>query len=283
MNKMVTEVILAVALASMARADDQADTLRKAPSRYANLGEHRIHYKSFGDGKVDIVFIHGFACDMTTWRLQVPAFVGKGRILLIDLPGHGRSDKPKIDYSMALCARAIDAVLKDVGVEKAVLVGHSMGVPVARQFWRLYPDKTTTIVAVDGMIAPLAFSGSGAQAKLLEGPACKEIMLRFADMTFGKLSPELRRSMKAVIGNRASPFRIKSARSFRPRCALARRSKKKSRSGAGPRRQAHAEDAAAAEMAVHGDQATGTVRLRHDYSGQIGTAIELFRDEPPRR
>jgi pimeloyl-ACP methyl ester carboxylesterase len=201
MERIMTAALFAALLASMARADEPADMLGKAPSRYAKLEKLRVHYKSLGDGKVAVVFIHGFACDMTTWRFQVPAFASKARIILIDLPGHGGSDKPKIDYSMALCARAIDTVLKDAGVEKAVLVGHSMGVPVVRQFWRLYPEKTTAIVAVDGMIAPLAFAASEAQAKALEGPEYKNIMLRFADMTFGKLSPELRRSMKAVIAS----------------------------------------------------------------------------------
>ena len=137
---------------------------------------------------------------------------GATRIILIDLLGHGGSDKPKMDYSMALCARAIDAVLKDVGVEKAVLVGHSMGTPVARHFWRLYPHQT--IVAVDGMIAPLAFSGNSAQAKLLEGPAYRDIMLRFADMTFGKLSPKLRRSMKAVIASTPQHVAVGMARAM---------------------------------------------------------------------
>ena len=69
---------------------------------------------------------------MTTWHFQVPAFADQARVILIDLPGHGQSDKPKIDYSMDLFARAIDAVLKEAGVEKVVLVGHSMGVAVAR-------------------------------------------------------------------------------------------------------------------------------------------------------
>jgi pimeloyl-ACP methyl ester carboxylesterase len=201
MQRIMTAVLLAAALGAMARADESADMVGKAPSRYASLDKLRVHYKSFGEGKVAVVFIHGFACDMTTWRFQVPAFAGKARVILIDLPGHGGSDKPKIDYSMALCAQVIDAVLKDAGAEKTVLVGHSMGVPVARQFWRLYPEEATAIVAVDGMIAPLAFASSGAQAKALEGPGYKDVMLRFADMTFGKLSPALRQSMKGVIAS----------------------------------------------------------------------------------
>ena len=202
---LATAVLLAAALGSMAHANESADMLDKAPSRYAKLDNFRLHYKSFGEGKTAIVFIHGAFCDLTSWRFQVPAFADKGRVILIDLPGHGQSDKPKIDYHMDLFARAVDAVLKEAGVEKAVLVGHSMGVLVARQFWRLYPDKTAALVAVDGMIAPLQFPGGEeqmkAQIKALEGPEYKQVLLNFADMTFGKLPAELRESMKKVIAS----------------------------------------------------------------------------------
>ncbi len=201
MKAMITAALFAAGLGSLACAGEPTDALDKAPSRYAKLDKFRVHFKSFGEGKTAIVFIHGFACDMTTWRFQVPAFADKTRVILIDLPGHGHSDKPKVDYSMDLCARSIDAVLKEAGVEKAVLVGHSLGVPVVRQFWRLYPDKTIALIAVDGMIVPLPFSGSKKQMKDMEGEGYKEVMLKFADMTFGNLSAELRQSMKAVIAS----------------------------------------------------------------------------------
>jgi pimeloyl-ACP methyl ester carboxylesterase len=198
---MITAALFVAGLGSITYAGEPTDTLDTASSRYAKLDKSRIHYKRFGEGKTAVVFIHGFACDMTTWRFQAPAFAGKTRIILIDLPGHGRSDKPKIDYSMDLCARALDAVLKEAGVEKAVLVGHSMGVPVVRQFWRLCPDKTIAIIAVDGMIVPLPFSRGKDQIKSLEGEGYKEVMLKFADMTFSNLSAELRQSMKTVIAS----------------------------------------------------------------------------------
>ena len=79
------------------------------------------------------------------------AFPGK-RVIALDLPGHGQSDKPKLDYSMDLFARSVDAVMKKAGVKRAVLVGHSMGTPIARQFYRLHPEKTQGIVVVDGAL-----------------------------------------------------------------------------------------------------------------------------------
>lgn len=78
------------------------------------------------------------------------------RVIAIDLPGHGESDKPEINYNMGLHARAIDAVLRDAKIGRATLVGHSNGTPVIRQCYRLFPAKTRALVIVDGALRPFA-------------------------------------------------------------------------------------------------------------------------------
>jgi pimeloyl-ACP methyl ester carboxylesterase len=83
---------------------------------------------------------------MNFWRYQVPAFEGKIRMIVVDLPGHGESDKPKVDYTPDLFAKSVDAVLTEAGVKKVVLAGHSMGTPVVRQYARLYPKKTAGLI-----------------------------------------------------------------------------------------------------------------------------------------
>ena len=89
--------------------------------------------------------------------MQTPAFAAKSRVLAVDLPGHGASDKPQqVAYTMDLFARAVEAVMRDAGVKRAVLVGHSMGTPVVRQFYRRYPEKTLALVIVDGGLRPFA-------------------------------------------------------------------------------------------------------------------------------
>src|SRR5215469_17342824 len=100
------------------------------PSRFAPFEDIQVHYESYGSGPTALVFIHGWTCDLTFWRAQAPVYE-KRRALLIDLPGHGQSDKPEIPYTQDLFARSVEAVMRDAGVEKAVLVGHSMGTPVA--------------------------------------------------------------------------------------------------------------------------------------------------------
>ena len=126
-------------------------------SRSADLDGLKVHYTNYGEGPMAVVFVHGWSCDETVWEKQGPALIAQNvRAITIDLPGHGQSDKPRIDYTMHLYARAIDAVLRRAQVEKAVLVGHSNGTPAIRQFYRLFPSRVGALVIVDGKLRPFA-------------------------------------------------------------------------------------------------------------------------------
>jgi pimeloyl-ACP methyl ester carboxylesterase len=121
-------------------------------SRFATLDGHRVYYVSHGKGKRAVVFIHGWTCDHSFWKLDTKALAARRRVLLVDLPGHGSSDKPEISYTQPLFARAVNAVLEHAGVNEAVLAGHSMGTPVALTFVELFPGKAAGIVMVDGVL-----------------------------------------------------------------------------------------------------------------------------------
>lgn len=123
-------------------------------SQYAKLDGARVHYKSYGKGSDALVLVHGWTCNLDNWRDQITDLSKRNRVIALDLPGHGLSDKPQIAYTMDLFANAIDAVMRDAKVERAVVAGHSMGTPVARQFYRRYPQKTLAIIIVDGGLRP---------------------------------------------------------------------------------------------------------------------------------
>ena len=142
---------------------------------FAELNSTQIHYQSHGKGKDALVLVHGWGCNLNHWRDQNPEFSKRTRVLAIDLPGHGLSDKPETKYDMDLFAAAIDAVMKDAGVERAVLVGHSTGTPVVRQFYRKYPQKTLALVIVDGGLRPFGTKEQREQFMApLRGPNWKE-------------------------------------------------------------------------------------------------------------
>jgi pimeloyl-ACP methyl ester carboxylesterase len=129
------------------------------PASAATVDGMNIHWTSKGTGPA-IILVHGWTCDETSWDGQVPDLSARYRVITLDLPGHGRSDSPKDGgFSMALFARAVEAVRAEAKVERAVFGGHSMGTPVIRQYALMYPKRVAGLVIVDGLVQ---IAGAGA-------------------------------------------------------------------------------------------------------------------------
>ena len=144
--------MLIVACTSSPKAAESAKSSVEAKSGFAKFGTNKVHYLTAGKGGQAIVFVHGWSCNGSFWREQIPAFVDKARLLFIDLPGHGKSDKPHTEYTMDFFAGAVLAVMRDAGVDKATLVGHSMGTPVICRVYKQAPERVAALVAVDGIL-----------------------------------------------------------------------------------------------------------------------------------
>lgn len=183
--------------------------LTKALALNADAGEAhsavldgiKVHYTNYGSGDTALVFIHGWACDETVWRDQAAPLAKHVRVITIDLPGHGQSDKPEISYNMTLYARAIDAVLRDASVNSAILVGHSNGTPAVRQFYRLFPAKVRALVIVEGNLRP--FLDAASMEKFIapfQGDHYAETAGRFIDgITHPIASESLRSDIKTLM------------------------------------------------------------------------------------
>ena len=189
-----------------------------ASSRFAVLDGHRIHYLSFGKGDQAVVFIHGWTCDSTFWKMQAPVYENR-RSLLIDLPGHGLSDKPRIPYTMEMFARAVNAVMADAKVRPATLVGHSMGTPVAIEFLRLFPRRVAGLVIVDGFVpqppnddSERATENQRKQlADSFRGPNYKTFASRMLDFMFTEQTPPALREQITAKMLRAPQYVMASA------------------------------------------------------------------------
>jgi len=186
-------------------------------SRFAKLDGARVHYVDYGKGDDALVLIHGWTQNIDAWRDQIPEFAKHYRVIALDLPGHGLSDKPRFTkepvakgqpgkpfvYSMDHFARAVEAVMRDAKVKRAVLAGHSMGTPVARQFYRNYPEKTLGIIVVDGSLRP--FGNPAMLDQLianLRSPNYSAAIDQMFGMMFGKnLSTETQERIKASTAN----------------------------------------------------------------------------------
>jgi pimeloyl-ACP methyl ester carboxylesterase len=209
---------LAVTLSAVAlncgHADQPANVLDTAPSKFAKAGDVKVHYKSLGEGSTAVVFVHGWCCDHTVWREQAAALNGKVRMVFVDLPGYGKSDRPKVDYTMDLFADGVDAVLRDAGVEHAVLAGHSMGTPVVRQMYRKHPDKVKALVFVDGALRPFAKTKEEAEkfAGNFKEETFRETAPRFLNGMLPAASPAVREQVGRLVLNAEPRVAVSSMR-----------------------------------------------------------------------
>jgi len=179
-------------------------------SHFANLDGLRVHYTSYGAGEKALLFVHGWSSNEKVWKKQAPELAKSIRVLTVDLPGHGQSealpsagqsDRPELAYTMDYYARALDTVLHDAGVKQAVLVGHSNGTPVVRQFYRHYPKETAALVIVDGSLRPL---GSREEMEKFiapfRGPDYTEVAGKFIDgITAPMKDPTERTAVKSMM------------------------------------------------------------------------------------
>ncbi len=108
-------------------------------------GEIEINTELSGEGPC-LVLIHGFSDNLTMWYNQVPAFAEHFKVLSCDVRGHGETETPEGSYSMPLFAEDVRALLDELEIEKACLLGYSMGGRIALQFALQYPERTTGLV-----------------------------------------------------------------------------------------------------------------------------------------
>ncbi|MFC8360020.1 alpha/beta fold hydrolase [Streptomyces griseorubiginosus] len=115
--------------------------------RYRVVHGYRRAYRMAGDGPA-LVLVHGIGDSSATWADLIPPLARTHTVIAPDLLGHGDSDKPRADYSVAAYANGVRDLLTTLGVESATLVGHSLGGGVAMQFAYQFPERTERLVLV---------------------------------------------------------------------------------------------------------------------------------------
>jgi len=140
--------------------------------RYVEVGEVNTRYWVLGQGS-PLLLIHGLGASCEYWRYNVRALSRGYRVYAFDLPGFGRSDKRIDDYSLHFAGEFVAAFLDRQGVERASLVGNSLGGAVSLQFAVQYPHRLEKLVLVSsgglGRELPLSF-------RLLTTPILGELM-----------------------------------------------------------------------------------------------------------
>ncbi|MGW1025953.1 alpha/beta fold hydrolase [Streptomyces sp. NPDC002577] len=108
---------------------------------------YRRAYRIAGEGPA-ILLIHGIGDSSATWADIIPGLARSHTVIAPDLLGHGASDKPRADYSVAAYANGMRDLLGVLGIERATLIGHSLGGGVAMQFAYQFPERTDRLILV---------------------------------------------------------------------------------------------------------------------------------------
>jgi pimeloyl-ACP methyl ester carboxylesterase len=111
------------------------------------LHGRRVIYRVAGSGP-PIVLIHGMLNSSSHWQSVASNLAGEYTVIAPDLIGHGDSAAPRGDYSLGAHAASIRDLLAAVGVDRATLVGHSLGGGVAMQFFYQFPQRVERLVLI---------------------------------------------------------------------------------------------------------------------------------------
>ena len=102
-----------------------------------------------GSGK-PILCIHGITANCRFWDPLAEVLAPEYQVFAMDLRGRGQSDKPSQGYSLEYHLKDINCLLDDLGLERAVIMGHSLGAFIGLAFAAQYPDRTDQLILVDG-------------------------------------------------------------------------------------------------------------------------------------
>ncbi len=126
-----------------------------------------VHTVRQGRGP-SVLLLHGVGMQAAFWAPQIAALSAAYDLVAIDLPGHGMSSLPPSDAELADYTRAVLAVLDELAMPEAHVIGHSMGALVALDFALEHPDRTTSVVAMNAVFCRTS-EQSAAVAARLEG------------------------------------------------------------------------------------------------------------------
>lgn len=133
-------LVLGLGLASAAAGEERTVASRDGV---------RIAYRAEGSGSPALVFVHCWSCDRGYWDAQVTHFAPRHRVLAVDLAGHGASADTRTDWAIPGLGEDVAAAVLQEKLDRVVLVGHSMGGPVALEAARILGPRVVAVVGVD--------------------------------------------------------------------------------------------------------------------------------------
>ena len=121
-------------------------------SRTAKIDNVELHYLTAGKGPSTVILLHGYAETSRMWRPIIPLLTEKFTVIAPDLPGIGESSIPTDKIDMLSAARRIHALVRSLGIEKARVVGHDIGLMVAYAYATQFPKETEELALMDAFL-----------------------------------------------------------------------------------------------------------------------------------
>ena len=126
----------------------QCNTTGKA-KRIKSADSTEISFKIDGDGEIPLIFVHGWCCDKTYWKNQIPEFSKRYRVITIDLGGHGESGMSRKKWTIESFGQDVVAVIKHLKLKRVILIGHSMGGMVIVETAKQVQEKIIGLIGID--------------------------------------------------------------------------------------------------------------------------------------
>jgi pimeloyl-ACP methyl ester carboxylesterase len=120
-------------------------------SRTADVDGARLHYLTAGQGPA-VLLLHGYAETSLMWKPLIPSLAERFTVIAPDLPGIGDSSIPDDGLDMSNSAIRIHQLVRGLGVQKADVVGHDIGLMVAYAYAAMFPAETTKLVLMDAFL-----------------------------------------------------------------------------------------------------------------------------------
>jgi pimeloyl-ACP methyl ester carboxylesterase len=155
---------------------------------YAEIEGPRLYYERAGSGEPELLFVPGWSCDWRAFKPQFDYFAHVHAVTALDPRGFGKSDRPESGYHVRDFADDLARFCKQVGIEKPVVIGHSLGGGIAVELAARYPLLPRALVLVDPLRETVKFFDAAADQ--LEGP-CGEEARRLWTQGMGARDPEL--------------------------------------------------------------------------------------------
>jgi pimeloyl-ACP methyl ester carboxylesterase len=127
---------------------NETEPKERPPGNFVSVFGAKLHYVDAGSGPV-VVLLHGLADDVGVWESVMPALAAKHRVIALDQIGFGRSDKPLLGYRAATFVDFLDGFLNELKIDRASLVGNSLGGWIAASFALTHPERIDRLVLCD--------------------------------------------------------------------------------------------------------------------------------------